>query len=183
LSHAGRAETMHGYTVLPQWNGVRISHPMDPRIDLSTVEYALTNAPSGSAGEITGTASDVNYYGNHTQSLDHFLHLMDVSNQCRSFYQKVALVVPNLVFFNVGSRPFDLSILVPRTILKSYVLRMARMLVHQRDSRPSLQRRTATRILLIQTQIPNSQLPVPHKMITFTNLRIQTTVEPKVIRR
>jgi hypothetical protein len=86
LSHAGRPGTIHGYAVLPQWNGVRISHPMDPRIDLSTVGYTLTNVPIGSAGDMTGSASgDVNYYGNHTQSLDQYLHLMDVSNRCRSF--------------------------------------------------------------------------------------------------
>jgi hypothetical protein len=109
---------MHGYAVLPQWNGVRISHPMDPRIDLSTVGYTFNNAPSGSAGDMTGSARDMNYHGNHTQSLDHYLHLMDVSNQYRSFYQKVALDVVNGIFC-FGSRPFDLSILVLSTMLKS----------------------------------------------------------------
>jgi hypothetical protein len=31
--------TQSGQETLPQWNGVRIQHPMDPRIDLSTVGY------------------------------------------------------------------------------------------------------------------------------------------------
>jgi hypothetical protein len=72
--------TMHGYAVLPQWNGVRISHPMDPRIDLSTVGYTpSTPAPSGNA------SGDVNGYGNHPHSLDRYLHLMEVSNQWHHF--------------------------------------------------------------------------------------------------
>lgn len=33
-------------TALPQWNGVRIHHPMDPRIDLSTVGHIQTSSLS-----------------------------------------------------------------------------------------------------------------------------------------
>ena len=32
---------------LPQWNGVRISHPMDPRIDLSIVNHVQTSSVPG----------------------------------------------------------------------------------------------------------------------------------------
>ena len=72
--------TIHSYAALPQWNDARITHPMDPRIDLSTVGYTpSTPTPSGDA---SGDGID---YGNHPHSLDHYLHLMEVSNQWHHF--------------------------------------------------------------------------------------------------
>jgi hypothetical protein len=37
---------------LPQWNGVRIHHPMDPRIDLSTVGHIQTSVLSAFPGNV-----------------------------------------------------------------------------------------------------------------------------------
>lgn len=37
---------------LPQWNGIRIQHPMDPRIDLSTVGYVQTSQLQNFPGNV-----------------------------------------------------------------------------------------------------------------------------------
>jgi hypothetical protein len=39
-------DAMHDESSLPQWNGVRLRHPMDPRIDISTVGHIQTSALS-----------------------------------------------------------------------------------------------------------------------------------------
>lgn len=60
---------------LPQWNGIRISHPMDPRIDLSTVNRVqASNAPM----------TDELHRSQFTMpgpppSVDNYLNLMEVS--------------------------------------------------------------------------------------------------------
>jgi hypothetical protein len=58
--------------VLPQWQGVRVTHPMDPRIDLSTVGHVPgSNVPLAlSAPQDPSVAPP---------SLDNYLHLMEVS--------------------------------------------------------------------------------------------------------
>lgn len=56
--------------VLPQWQGVRVSHPMDPRIDLSTVGHV----PCSSVPLALSAPQDV-----APPSLDNYLHLMEVS--------------------------------------------------------------------------------------------------------
>jgi hypothetical protein len=47
-------EMLDGSRILPQWNGIRIKHPMDPRIDLSTVGWSaqapLAHAPASQHG-------------------------------------------------------------------------------------------------------------------------------------
>lgn len=80
---------------LPQWNGVRIQHPMDPRIDLSTVgfvnipSFQQQNHPSGSgfasaashlqqfAGSETGSSSEQPT----VPTVDQYMKLMEVSLQ------------------------------------------------------------------------------------------------------
>jgi hypothetical protein len=80
--------TMPDSAALPQWNGARISHPMDPRIDLSTVGYTpSTPAPSGNA------SGDVDGYGNHPHLLDRYLHLMEVSNQWHHFTRNLLSLI------------------------------------------------------------------------------------------
>lgn len=66
---------------LPQWNGVRITHPMDPRIDLSTVGHlkqapgvplaATSSAPSDAGGQASGPPPP---------TMENYLQLMEVSN-------------------------------------------------------------------------------------------------------
>jgi hypothetical protein len=79
----------------PQWNGVRINHPMDPRIDLSSVghiqmsclstEFANTvNIPSQQNLDRTPSAQETNDGGAPTApappSIDQYMTLMEVSN-------------------------------------------------------------------------------------------------------
>ena len=76
---------------LPQWNGVRIQHPMDPRIDLSTVGYIQTSSLSAYPRNVdiptrqpTGQADGVeNTVGSSepspTPSIDQYMNLMEVN--------------------------------------------------------------------------------------------------------
>lgn len=78
------------YGLLPQLNGVRVAHPMDPRIDLSTVGYNRSiNGPSVNC-------SAANNVGNHVLSLDHYLHLMEVRTFKHFSYWTLACLVYSL---------------------------------------------------------------------------------------
>jgi hypothetical protein len=99
IDHTGRRWNSNGNFV--QWNGVRVKHPMDPRIDLSTVgyvklpavaknerapsmqlsnedqaalQYALGSGHTGSSE--TGSSSEQP----HVPSLDQYMKLMEVRN-------------------------------------------------------------------------------------------------------
>ena len=77
---------------LPQWNGIRVSHPMDPRIDLSIVNHVQTSSvpgfptnvdvpahhqmakhPHGSDQNRTSATSDI-----PNPSIDQYMSLMEV---------------------------------------------------------------------------------------------------------
>ena len=61
---------------LPQWNGVRIQHPMDPRIDLSTVNRVqATDAPL--TAELHRAPCTM---PGPPPSVDNYMHLMEVSD-------------------------------------------------------------------------------------------------------
>ena len=63
--------------LLPQWNGIRITHPMDPRIDLSTVGYTVNSnacAPPHSYMMAPHTAP---HSSDNSNSIDHYLSLME----------------------------------------------------------------------------------------------------------
>jgi hypothetical protein len=64
--------------ILPQWNGVRISHPMDPRIDLSTV-YRVQGCDAPLPPEIHRAQFTM---PGPPPSVDNYLHLMEVSQPC-----------------------------------------------------------------------------------------------------
>jgi len=59
--------------LLPQWNGIRIEHPMDPRIDLSTVGYTLDSNKAAAA-----VLPAIQQEAPNQHSIDHYLHLMEV---------------------------------------------------------------------------------------------------------
>jgi hypothetical protein len=63
---------------LPQWNGVRISHPMDPRIDLSTV-YRVQACDAPLTAELHRAQFTM---PGPPPSVDNYLHLMEVSQPC-----------------------------------------------------------------------------------------------------
>jgi hypothetical protein len=80
---------------LPQWNGVRIQHPMDPRIDLSTVGHIQTSSLSVFPAHIhngddhnnveigPSLTREIDGPSNHAiPSIDQYMTLMEVSLEC-----------------------------------------------------------------------------------------------------
>ena len=77
-------------SLLPQWNGVRIHHPMDPRIDLSTVGYIQTSALSAFPSNVNIPANQQSEQAQATEntgessepppppSIDQYMKLMEV---------------------------------------------------------------------------------------------------------
>lgn len=76
--------------IFPQWNGVRILHPMDPRIDLSTVGHIQTSSLSAFPSNVqvssstnnTGTDEALSVMGSNqetTPSIDQYMSLMEVN--------------------------------------------------------------------------------------------------------
>jgi len=81
----GGAKSMNPATSLPQWNGVRIQHPMDPRIDISTVGHVQTTSLSvfpvhvHKAGNHNEEESGQTFLANHPPpSVDQYMTLMEV---------------------------------------------------------------------------------------------------------
>ena len=76
---------------LPQWNGVRIQHPMDPRIDLTTVGHIQTSALSAFPSNVNiptskpseqPRGSDNSCEGSEAAlapSIDQYMKLMEVN--------------------------------------------------------------------------------------------------------
>lgn len=81
----GRDITVSQTTALPQWNGVRIHHPMDPRIDISTVGHIQTSSLSAFPNTLMQTAfadgkAERDFTSNHvTPSIDQYMRLMEVN--------------------------------------------------------------------------------------------------------
>jgi hypothetical protein len=89
-------DAMHSESSLPQWNGVRVFHPMDPRIDISTVghiqESVLSAFPSPSdKADLPGNSEqeDKESAGDNPSessepppppSIDQYMKLMEVIN-------------------------------------------------------------------------------------------------------
>jgi hypothetical protein len=69
-----------GTQVLPQWKGARISHPMDPRIDISTVE--LIQAPVLSALATAAACTNGDTGGYDLPSMESYMQLLSVSSWC-----------------------------------------------------------------------------------------------------
>lgn len=68
-------------SILPQWNGIRISHPMDPRIDLRTVGHIPgSNVPVASNDGIHMHASVSAHQSVAPPTVDNYLNLMEVRN-------------------------------------------------------------------------------------------------------
>jgi hypothetical protein len=66
--------------ILPQVNGVRISHPMDPRIDLQTVDHISgSNFPVARPNIMNIYGSNINQEQAPPPSVDNYLSLMEVS--------------------------------------------------------------------------------------------------------
>jgi len=72
--------------VLPQWNGVRISHPMDPRMDLATVGHVQAPVPAQALKAATAlSAPTVNFplaAANpilEAPTMEHYIELLSVS--------------------------------------------------------------------------------------------------------
>ena len=82
------AQALQDHRVLPQWNGVRVAHPMDPRIDLSTVTVLQAGIVPGnvpSLPEKSATAGPVNVQDNAAMfSINSYNQLMEV---IRPFFQ------------------------------------------------------------------------------------------------
>jgi hypothetical protein len=95
-SHKELANTpmFDGSQALPQWKGVRISHPMDPRIDISTVGHmqapVLSALATSSACKNGDTGSTSNAFVAETRpsfdlpSMETYMQLLSVSSW--SFY-------------------------------------------------------------------------------------------------
>lgn len=74
--------------LLPQWNGIRISHPMDPRIDLSTVGYTVNSDAAPPASYMMAPHSTPH---NNSNSIDHYLGLMEAVRPFFGAYTAVAV--------------------------------------------------------------------------------------------
>lgn len=59
----------------PQWNGLAISHPIDPRIDLSQVNALTSTAAAQAPSAPQQTSSDANHEAHTVES---YLHLIEV---------------------------------------------------------------------------------------------------------
>jgi hypothetical protein len=92
-SHKELANTpmFDGTQALPQWKGVRISHPMDPRIDISTV--GLIQAPVLSVLGDTGSSPSYDL-----PSMETYMQLLSVSSWC--FYLFALFEVNELYSFH-----------------------------------------------------------------------------------
>lgn len=66
-----------GRGTLPQWNGIRISSPMDPRIDISTVGFQFGDTVGN--GSCCMNLTPAENRAAPAPSLDNYLHLMEVS--------------------------------------------------------------------------------------------------------
>ena len=93
---------------LPQWNGIRISHPMDPRIDLRTVGHIPgSSVPVASSDAMEMHSNMSAHQSVPAVSVDNYLNLMEVR------YDWDAFVVRSLLFltfsFRLPSRLFDLT--------------------------------------------------------------------------
>ena len=73
--------------LLPQWNGVKICHPMDPRIDLSTVGHIHTSSVPAFPSNVdipsrqSAETPDNSGVGPPPPSIDQYIKLMEVSGQ------------------------------------------------------------------------------------------------------
>ncbi len=74
--------------ILPQWNGVRIHHPMDPRIDLSTVGHIQTSSLSAFPSDLIHApmvdCKDDRIFSDFasnsaTPSIDQYMSLLEVN--------------------------------------------------------------------------------------------------------
>lgn len=101
--------------LLPQWNGIRITHPMDPRIDLSTVGFTVSAGPAAPLAPSPSGDSTTN--PNHNS--DHYIHLMEVRSNEMCFSSLLTVVVCFLSFvlhicifltYLTECRLFDLSL-------------------------------------------------------------------------
>lgn len=72
LEQSRRLKDAKQISALPQWQGVRVTHPMDPRIDLSTVGHV----PGSSVPLALNATQDPNVA---PPSLDNYLQMMEVS--------------------------------------------------------------------------------------------------------
>lgn len=65
--------------VLPQWNGIRISHPMDPRIDLTAVGHLQSLPVPVQQSDVQAIAKGSVYTASTpAPSVENYLHLMEV---------------------------------------------------------------------------------------------------------
>lgn len=140
---------------LPQWNGVRIMHPMDPRIDLSSVGH-LTQVPVPvSDSKFAGNGMVV---GAAAPPLENYLHLMEVRlSVCRTVGKKHPLTSV-LFLIQRRSSPFSYPMVsLCLTTLSKHLLRMARpkRSPHRRKDLPPFSH-PQRRVRLIQTQIQSS---------------------------
>lgn len=74
--------------VWPQWNGIRIQHPMDPRIDLSTVDHIRTSSlstyphnahPTSNQNQKEEQQVPDRISNQATPSIDQYMNLMEVN--------------------------------------------------------------------------------------------------------
>lgn len=66
---------------LPQWNGIRISHPMDPRIDLRTVGHIPgSNVPVASSNMMNVEVNTLSHDTVPPPTVDNYMNLMEVSH-------------------------------------------------------------------------------------------------------
>jgi hypothetical protein len=84
LDFANRSPVFEGKEPLPQFNGVKIAHPMDPRIDISNVGHILNcsvpalHVPLATAYLYAGAQES------HSQpSIDTYIQLMEVRLACK----------------------------------------------------------------------------------------------------
>jgi hypothetical protein len=65
---------------LPQWNGIRISHPMDPRIDLRSVGHIPgSNVPVASSNMMNVEVNSLSHDTVPPPTVDNYMNLMEVS--------------------------------------------------------------------------------------------------------
>jgi hypothetical protein len=80
-------EMLDGSRIPPQWNGVRIKHPMDPRIDLSTVGWSaqapLAHPPArqhGGDAAPSDRGQDSTAHDEAAATLESYQRIMEVRN-------------------------------------------------------------------------------------------------------
>jgi hypothetical protein len=89
--HMTHASLYERNQILPQWNGVKIANPMDPRIDLSTVEQVQAPVPSSFLHPTHASSNGDVPYGVPLScealdppSLEAYMQLLSVSIFCES---------------------------------------------------------------------------------------------------